>query len=465
MTITLTKEIRESGSVVAAGTTITRASDVEADLVARGFATKAGRSPRISDQGRNAPNAGTAKIVALLGDSITGNNNQTNKFNSQVGYWSNASVLLGKRFQSAPHLNFGVTGQITAQILARVGDVIEQSPDICIVMGGTNDVSSGVTASAAYANIEAIWSALTGAGILVVAGTVLPRSDPSLSADESKVLQQLNGLIRLNAAKFTDVYLWDAFIDLADTTSTVSGCVSAYFSDLLHPNREGAYWLGKSLAAVFNKAFPQDGGPAYRCVSGGDLYDATYSPNGNLLANAMLSGTSGTKVGAYATGSAANSFSVYRPLGATITCVASKGTKTLPNGQTYPTQILTVSSPGGGVAIEEISFFQNVTTNAGDVLVGGFDVYVSSVSGRLLYVTPRVQAQYGAYTLVGQDAYFQAGGSSGVLPESFSGHTQSVPGISPTGGTSTQMAVVVGLDCTVASSVVVEIGLPYMRKI
>ncbi len=422
------------------------------------------RDPRTQNVTSILRNAGTAKTVALLGDSITSNNNQTDKFNSQLGYWSNASVLLGKRFNSSPSLNFGAAGESTAAILSRVGSVISAGPDICVVLGGTNDIVSGVTAAEAYSNLEAMWTALTSAGSLVVAGTVLPRSDASMNATRSKVMQQLNYLIRLNAPRFTDVYLWDAAFELADTTSTVSGCVSAYFLDLLHPNREGAYWLGKSLAAVFNKAFPQDGCPEYRCASGGDLYDATYSPNGNLLANALLSGTSGTKVGAYATGSAANSFSVYRPLGSTITCVASKGTKALPNGQTYATQILTVSSPGGGVAIEEISFFQNVTTAAGNVLVGGFDVDVSSVSGRLLYVTPRVQSQYGSYSYIGHDAYYQAGGSSGVLPEAFSGHTQSVPGIAPAGGSSTQMAAVIGLDCTVASSVVVEISLPYMRK-
>lgn len=38
MTITLTQPIREAGAVVAAGATITRSADVEADLVARGFA-------------------------------------------------------------------------------------------------------------------------------------------------------------------------------------------------------------------------------------------------------------------------------------------------------------------------------------------------------------------------------------------------------------------------------------------
>lgn len=408
---------------------------------------------------------GHGKTVALLGDSITANNNLAATYNSQTGYWTHASILLGKRFASSPALNFGVSGETSAQILARVGTVILAQPDVCVVLAGTNDVAGGVSAENAYANIAQIWKSLTSAGISVVAGTVFPRSDAPMTPTYSKVLQRLNNLIRLNAPKYVDVHLWDAHQDLADMTSTVSGCISTYFSDNLHPNRLGAYWAGKSLAAVFNKAFPTDGFPAYRCVSGGDLFDATYAPTGNLLSNALLAGTGGTNAGAYATGSVANSFTVYRGLGSTITCVASKGVATLPNGQTYPTQILTVSTPGGGVAVEEIAFFQNVTTAVGDSLIGGFDIDIASISGKLNYVTPRVQAQYASYSVLAEDAKYYAGSASGYLPEAFSGHTQSTTGIAPAGGTSTQFAAVVSLDCTVASSVQVTIGMPYLRKI
>ncbi len=53
MTITLTQAIHESGAVVSAGTTITRAADVEADLVARGFATPVGLAPGVAGVGAN----------------------------------------------------------------------------------------------------------------------------------------------------------------------------------------------------------------------------------------------------------------------------------------------------------------------------------------------------------------------------------------------------------------------------
>jgi len=53
MTITLTQAIYEAGAVVASGTTITRAADVEADLVARGFATPVGLAPGVAGAGAN----------------------------------------------------------------------------------------------------------------------------------------------------------------------------------------------------------------------------------------------------------------------------------------------------------------------------------------------------------------------------------------------------------------------------
>lgn len=405
-------------------------------------------------------------FVALLGNSITRNNNwdgsaSTTKFSSQLGYWTHAAVLTKKRFICPPSNNFGVFGETTAQILARVNQVIAVAPDICVVEGGTNDLSSDIDAATIVGNLVSIWTALTKAGISVVATTILPRSF-NMTASRSRTLLQANNLIRRAAASMRNVYLWDSFQNLANQSGLLAECNSALYADDLHPNRTGAYWMGYDLAQVLNSIFPQSVPCQYQCISGGDLYDATYAPNGNKLTNAMLAGTGGTNVGAYATGSVATGYSVYRGSGTTITCVSSKGTATTVSGQSYATQILTVSSPGGGAATEEIAFFQNATCAVGDNVVAGADISVASISGRLNYVTPRTQAQYGSYNIIGQGAYYAAGGAQG-LPAAFSGHDHTVPGVTPSGGTSVQAAIVVGLDCTVASSVQVTIALPYLR--
>ncbi len=62
MTITLTKPVRVGGVELAAATTQTFAADVEADLIARGFATAVGLPPGVS-----APGANLASDLAAIG--------------------------------------------------------------------------------------------------------------------------------------------------------------------------------------------------------------------------------------------------------------------------------------------------------------------------------------------------------------------------------------------------------------
>jgi lysophospholipase L1-like esterase len=406
---------------------------------------------------------GFSKIVAVLGDSIVANNNSNVSENSSQGFWSWANLLMGKRFSYSPSMNFGVSGNKTSDVLLRMQPVLTSGADICIVLIGTNDIGGGSTASIAYANLLSIWTQLRSAGMLVVACTIMPRSDVAMTASRIKELMQLNALIRLNVPKYSNMILWDTYSDLADPASLTAAPVTSYFLDLLHPNKLGAFWAGKSLAKVINAAIPGPVVSEYQCVTGSDLYDATSTPNGNKLTNAMLSGTGGTNSGAYATGSVATGWTVNRELGATITCVSSKGTVTLDNGQTYATQILTVSSPGAGVDKETIEFYQTGTGATGDFVLLGADIAVSAVSGRLNYVTPRVQAFYGAFPVLGYDVWKFEGGANSI--PAFSGHTCSVPGVAvPSPGGNIRASFLVNLDCTVASSVQVVIALPYLRK-
>jgi hypothetical protein len=227
---------------------------------------------------------------------------------------------------------------------------------------------------------------------------------------------------------------------------------------------------GNDLGLVINSVYPDIANSQQGAIFGtnglSDVYDATNNPRGSLITNATLAGTGGSNAGAYATGSVANSWTVFRPVGATIACVSSKNTVTLANGQTYSEQQLVVSTAGGGVAIEEISFQQAVTTAVGDNLIAGAYIDVSAISGRLNYVTARTQAQYGAFLVLGKDAEYASGGAQS-LSSSYTGSTQT-PAVGatacPTGGTSTNASIVIGLDCTVASSVTVKIRLPYARK-
>ena len=421
------------------------------------------------------PFIGIKRTVALFGDSITRNNHwdgaafQT-KQNSQLGYWTFASQILGKRFYYDSTYNFGVFGDTTTQMLARIGTVTAKGPTLCVVLAGINDIIGGASAATVQSNLLSIWSQLNNAGIAVIAGCVFPSSYGSFTATMAKTLMQVNQWMRKTVPTLPNVHLWDSFFSLADLTSAVAGCDTNCFADALHPNRRGAFIAGVDLAAVINAVYPDiansQQGAQFGSSGLSDVYDATNNPLGSLVANASLAGTGGVNSGTGMTGSVATGWTVYRAAGTTILCASTKNTITLANGQTYSEQQLVVSTPGGGAAAEEVSFQQALTTVVGDNIVAGAYVDVSAISGRLNYIEMRVQAQYGAYLFLGQDGVYSGGGAQS-LPSSFSGNLQT-PAVGalacPSGGTSTNASVVIGLDCTVAGSVTVKIRLPYARK-
>ena len=411
--------------------------------------------------------------VALLGDSLTRNNQWTGSsyeptINSQLGYWTFASQFLGKRFVYNASLNFGVFGDRTDQVLARVPQVLSTSANIVVELSGINDVLADVPAATIIANRLAIWAALHNAGRFVIAGTILPCSFTMNSA-RAKTLSAVNAWMRLNVPLMQGVKLWDSFFNLSDLTSSVAGCATnCYAADLLHLERKGAQIAGYDLAQTINTAFPTAAGVfSGVCAATGlsDFYDATNNPTGNLVSNPLLLGTAGTKAGAYATGNVADGWTVYRPTGSTIVCVGSKNVIALANGQTYAEQQLVVSTPGGGVAEEEISFQQGVTTAANDPFTGGCYFDVSAISGRLNFVESRSQIQYGAYSIICRDGFLSGGGANGLALSMLNSALQTPSGVCPAGGTVTNTSVVVGLDCTVAGSVTVKIRLPYARKL
>jgi lysophospholipase L1-like esterase len=421
------------------------------------------------------PSLGFPRTVALLGDSITRNNHwdgaafQSKQF-SQLGYWTFASQILGKRFYYDYTYNFGVFGERTDQVLARVPQVIAKGPSLAVVLCGINDVVAGVSASVIQANLVSIWAQLNNAGIPVVAGCIFPTSTGGFTATQAKTLLQVNNWMRRTVATLPNVHLWDSFFTLADLTSTVAGCDTNSFADNLHPNRRGAQLAGADLAAVINAIYPEvvndRQGALYGSYGLSDVYDATNNPRGSLVTNATLAGTGGTNAGAYATGSVATGWTVYRPVGATIVCASTKNTVTMPNGQTYSEQQLVVSSPGSGAANEEISFQQALTTVVGDNIVAGAWVDISAISGRLNYVEKRIQAQYGSYTVLASDGVYSGGGVGSMLAAQ-TGHLQTPPVgaiACPAGGTTTNTSIVIGLDCTVASSVTLKVRLPWARK-
>ena len=72
-------------------------------------------------------------------------------------------------------LNRGVNGERSDEIRARFDrDVVAARPDVVVVIAGVNDIYQGRPAGSVTRELEAIYDAARGAGLPVVAGSILP---------------------------------------------------------------------------------------------------------------------------------------------------------------------------------------------------------------------------------------------------------------------------------------------------
>lgn len=234
--------------------------------------------------------------VALFGDSIlaadqpgpaTGETpgQVTNYFGS--GIVGHARTLLGGRFQISDYLAIG--GNTTAQMAARVADVVASSANVVIILGGINSLFQDVPAAGIIADFESIYTALLAAGKTIVHGTILPATTMSTPA---RVLNRetVNRWIRQQSVRPGVVTVaWDQDITDPSTGFPAAGMTN----DGTHPLALGAARLGTRLADTLTTIFPGNGNgdlPA----SNADLLNAL--PNGLMLnsqAPTTASGVSG----------------------------------------------------------------------------------------------------------------------------------------------------------------------------
>lgn len=129
--------------------------------------------------------------------------------------------------------NFGVGGDTTAQMLARISTVVASPADIILFMGGTNDRTGGMTVADTKRNILAIVRRLQKAGKIVIVANDTPRfASKALTAPQQLDHEAIRDWINIELSKITPV---------ADTYSHI---VPADLHDDLHPNVKGAYKIG-----------------------------------------------------------------------------------------------------------------------------------------------------------------------------------------------------------------------------
>lgn len=175
------------------------------------------------------PAAGEQRVV-FMGDSITDNMHNTQRF--------------GPFFPGKPYLNRGIGGQTTVQMLIRFyPDVIAMQPKVVVIFGGTNDIAGNlgpVSLESVQQNLAAMADMARGNGINVVMASVMPVCDlpgkpPMTIGRPPETILKLNNWIKDYAASHGAVYL-----DYYSVTVDDKGFLKAEMTeDGLHPTMKG----------------------------------------------------------------------------------------------------------------------------------------------------------------------------------------------------------------------------------
>lgn len=229
--------------------------------------------------------AGSARLgngFVGLGDSISSVTGGAGLGNS----WTIAAPMLSN--QRLQYLgNAGVTGNNTTQMLARVSDVIALGPKVVTVLGGTNDLTQGVSFATWNANIQAIVAQLRAAGIMPVLCTIPPRGNTTYLANNIKWNNWLRNYARVNGLPLLDFFA--ALVDPA-TGTFASGFDSG---DALHPSPAGHMAMAGVANTQLAPMLPPYS-PPRPLVNTGDA--------DNLVANPLLLNGAGPPTGFTASG-------------------------------------------------------------------------------------------------------------------------------------------------------------------
>ena len=265
-----------------------------------------GLSPRTKTISSSAAVDLSTKTVALIGDSITGQNISANgREHLSQGYMTMLNAITGQRYVSSPSYNLGVSGYSLSQIEAGVTDLaaLSPTPDLVIVLGGSNDTVAATTESAMITSLGNIYSYITGTlGAKVIALTIPPRTQhpggEALTTDMQTKIDNVNAWILSQSGDVTPIDIYQGLVLSGTDTPD-----PAYFdkegtsnTSYVHPNPQGALKIAQTIQSAL--------APIY------GTYDIPDMSQDNLLANDTLAGAGGTN-NSNLTGDVANNNTFY----------------------------------------------------------------------------------------------------------------------------------------------------------
>lgn len=231
---------------------------------------------------------------------------------------------------------FGSSGRTTSEIVAFLPDAVASNVDIFTVLGGTNDISAGVSASVITANLKTIYDTLLLAGKKLIPIPILPRAFSLTTAQIANIVS-VNNWIRAYARGEPSVNtLGTKNISLADPSGYFQDGTNAGYSSIggtgntngavtydgLHPSALGAQLIGQCVWNAAKKWVGDADAITQRIYSRADGYDPVRNINGN-----MLEGIPWQNASAYALGAlCSNAGNVYYCTQAGTSAAAPTGT-------------------------------------------------------------------------------------------------------------------------------------------
>lgn len=233
-----------------------------------------------------------SRTIACLGDSISARNNSAPMAGSSFsgsGFLAWAQIFLRNHVEFDGSLNFGVSGETSTQILARVSQVVAANPATCTVLAGTNDYSGVTDPNVTSGNLITILQILLAAGIRPIWLPILPRN---IASQNAQFIAAVNWNVR-TWCRENNVIISDVSPVWIDSTT---GQPKANLTiDGLHPNIQGSILIGQVLANTLAQYLPQDDGLIYNPLDTFYTVGPVSNIWGALNPNPLTTGTSGTK--------------------------------------------------------------------------------------------------------------------------------------------------------------------------
>ncbi|MBQ9070383.1 MAG: SGNH/GDSL hydrolase family protein [Clostridia bacterium] len=200
--------------------------------------------------------------ILFQGDSITdAGRDKRNYHHLGGGYPKYAAELIAENHKDIDFefINFGISGNRTSQLFDRLyPDAIAFQPDVISILIGINDIWHRYGANKISTNDEqietnyrAILTSLkknTNAKIMMLSPYLLDCDDKEAMRDD---LKRVLEIVRRLADEFADVYVpLDKHFEEAIKTAPMK---LYYSNDGVHPNENGAKFIGKIYAEAIEK--------------------------------------------------------------------------------------------------------------------------------------------------------------------------------------------------------------------